>query len=47
MVIDDMIAIRHRAYFGLSYDHRVVDGAMADFFMNKVKEVLENFPEDV
>ncbi len=47
VVIDDMIGIRHRAYFGISYDHRVVDGAMADFFMNKVKEVLENFPEDV
>ncbi|UCF19986.1 MAG: 2-oxo acid dehydrogenase subunit E2 [Gemmatimonadota bacterium] len=47
VVIGDMIAIRHRAYFGISYDHRVVDGAVADFFMGKVKEVLENFPEDV
>ncbi len=47
VVIDDMIGIRHRAYFGISFDHRVVDGAMADFFMNKVKDVLENFPEDV
>ncbi len=46
VVIDDMIAIRHRAYFGISYDHRVVDGAMADFFMVKVKDVLENFPEE-
>jgi 2-oxoglutarate dehydrogenase E2 component (dihydrolipoamide succinyltransferase) len=46
VVIDDMIAIRQRAYFGISFDHRVVDGAMADFFMGKVKEVLENFPED-
>jgi 2-oxoglutarate dehydrogenase E2 component (dihydrolipoamide succinyltransferase) len=46
VVIDDMIAIRHRSYFGLSFDHRVVDGAMADFFMIKVKEVLEAFPED-
>lgn len=46
VVVDDMIAIRHRAYFGISYDHRVVDGAMADFFMSKVKEALENFPED-
>jgi pyruvate/2-oxoglutarate dehydrogenase complex dihydrolipoamide acyltransferase (E2) component len=35
------------AYFGLSYDHRVVDGAMAAFFLNKVQEVLESFPEDV
>ncbi len=46
VVIDDMIAIRHRAYFGISYDHRIVDGAMADFFMTKLKEVLEDFPED-
>jgi 2-oxoglutarate dehydrogenase E2 component (dihydrolipoamide succinyltransferase) len=46
VVIDDMIAVRLRAYFGLSFDHRVVDGAMADFFMAKVKEVLERFPED-
>ena len=46
VVIDDRIAIRHRAYFGISYDHRVVDGAMADFFMVKVKDVLENFPEE-
>jgi 2-oxoglutarate dehydrogenase E2 component (dihydrolipoamide succinyltransferase) len=47
VVIDDMIAIRHRAYFGLTFDHRVVDGAMADFFMAKIKDVLENFPEEV
>ncbi len=46
VVIDDMIGIRQRGYFGLSFDHRVVDGAMADFFMGKVKEVLENFPEE-
>ncbi|MEE9244614.1 MAG: dihydrolipoamide acetyltransferase family protein [Gemmatimonadota bacterium] len=47
VVINDMIAIRHRAYFGISYDHRIVDGAMADFFMVKLKEVLESFPEDM
>jgi 2-oxoglutarate dehydrogenase E2 component (dihydrolipoamide succinyltransferase) len=46
VVIDDMIAIRHRAYFGISFDHRGVDGAMADFFMAKVKEVLETFSEE-
>ena len=43
----DAIGIRHMAYFGLTYDHRVVDGAMAAFFLNKVQEVLESFPEDV
>jgi 2-oxoglutarate dehydrogenase E2 component (dihydrolipoamide succinyltransferase) len=44
---NDVIGIRHMSYFGLSYDHRVVDGAIAAFWLNKVKEVLENFPEDV
>ncbi len=43
---NDALGIRHMSYFGLSYDHRVVDGAMAAFFLNKVKDVLENFPED-
>ena len=43
---NDVIAIRHRAYFGLSYDHRVVDGAMAAFFLNRVQEVLEHFPDE-
>jgi len=43
---NDAIAIRHMSYFGLSYDHRVVDGAMAAFFLNRVQEVIENFPED-
>jgi 2-oxoglutarate dehydrogenase E2 component (dihydrolipoamide succinyltransferase) len=44
---NDVIGIRHMSYFGLSYDHRVVDGAIAAFWLNKVKEVLENFPDDV
>ncbi|MDX1394350.1 MAG: dihydrolipoamide acetyltransferase family protein [Gemmatimonadota bacterium] len=43
---NDVIAIRHRSYFGLSYDHRVVDGAMAAFFLNKVQDYLENFPDE-
>ncbi len=43
---NDVIAIRHRAYFGLSYDHRVVDGAIAAFFLNKVQDYLENFPDE-
>ncbi|MFQ5688996.1 MAG: dihydrolipoamide acetyltransferase family protein [Gemmatimonadota bacterium] len=43
---NDATGIRHMSYFGLSYDHRVVDGAMAAFFLNKVQEVLETFPED-
>ncbi len=43
---NDVIGIRHMSYFGLSYDHRVVDGAMAAFFLNKVQDVLENFPDE-
>jgi 2-oxoglutarate dehydrogenase E2 component (dihydrolipoamide succinyltransferase) len=43
---NDVIGIRHMSYFGLSYDHRVVDGAMAAFFLNRVKDVIENFPEE-
>ncbi|MDH3733088.1 MAG: 2-oxo acid dehydrogenase subunit E2 [Gemmatimonadota bacterium] len=43
---NDVIAIRHRAYFGLSYDHRVVDGAMAAFFLNRIQEYIENFPDE-
>ena len=44
---NDVVGIRHMSYFGLSYDHRVVDGAIAAFWLNKVKDVLQNFPEDV
>ena len=41
VVIDDAIAIRHRCYLTLSYDHRIVDGAMAELFMRDVKAFLE------
>jgi 2-oxoglutarate dehydrogenase E2 component (dihydrolipoamide succinyltransferase) len=44
---NDTISIRHMSYFGMSYDHRIVDGAMAAFFLNKVTDVIESFPEDV
>jgi 2-oxoglutarate dehydrogenase E2 component (dihydrolipoamide succinyltransferase) len=38
---DDVIAIRHMAYFALSFDHRIVDGADAERFLSFVKEMLE------
>ena len=41
VVVNDAIAIRHRAYLSLSYDHRLVDGAMAEQFMAQVKRFLE------
>jgi pyruvate dehydrogenase E2 component (dihydrolipoamide acetyltransferase) len=38
---DDYIAIRHMAYFALSFDHRVIDGADAEKFLAYIKEHLE------
>jgi 2-oxoglutarate dehydrogenase E2 component (dihydrolipoamide succinyltransferase) len=43
VVIDDMIGIRLMGYLTLGYDHRLVDGAVADQFMADVKKGLENF----
>jgi 2-oxoglutarate dehydrogenase E2 component (dihydrolipoamide succinyltransferase) len=40
---DDSIAIRTKAYFSLSFDHRIIDGAIADQFMAQVKKNMENF----
>jgi pyruvate dehydrogenase E2 component (dihydrolipoyllysine-residue acetyltransferase) len=42
---EDTIAIRTCAYFSISFDHRLVDGAVADEFMASVKKGLETFPE--
>jgi 2-oxoglutarate dehydrogenase E2 component (dihydrolipoamide succinyltransferase) len=40
---DDAIAIRAMAYFSLSFDHRLIDGAVADQFMGHIKQRLESF----
>ena len=45
VVVDDAIAIRSMCYVTLSYDHRVVDGAIAHQFLHKVKETLQNWSE--
>ena len=42
---EDTIAIRTCAYFSLSFDHRVIDGAVADQFLATVKRTLETYPE--
>jgi pyruvate dehydrogenase E2 component (dihydrolipoamide acetyltransferase) len=42
---EDTIAIRTCAYFSLSFDHRIVDGADADKFLATVKRALESYPE--
>ncbi len=39
----DSIAIRHMMYISLSYDHRVIDGALGSTFLNAVAKELENF----
>jgi len=38
---EDYIAIRHMAYFALSFDHRIIDGADAEKFLAYIKEHLE------
>lgn len=39
----DVIAIRHKMYLSMSYDHRIIDGAHGGAFMSRVKQLLENF----
>jgi 2-oxoglutarate dehydrogenase E2 component (dihydrolipoamide succinyltransferase) len=39
----DSIAIRHMMYISLSYDHRIIDGALGSTFLNAVARELENF----
>jgi pyruvate dehydrogenase E2 component (dihydrolipoamide acetyltransferase) len=45
VVRDDAIAIRSLAYFALTFDHRLVDGADADRFMAQLKRGLQDFDE--
>jgi 2-oxoglutarate dehydrogenase E2 component (dihydrolipoamide succinyltransferase) len=49
VVIDDTIAIRHMVYLSMSWDHRVIDGALASQFLARVKLNLESwdFAEDL
>ncbi|RPJ25239.1 MAG: 2-oxo acid dehydrogenase subunit E2 [Chloroflexi bacterium] len=43
VVIDDALAIRPMVYLSFVFDHRILDGASADWFLMKVKETLENW----
>jgi 2-oxoglutarate dehydrogenase E2 component (dihydrolipoamide succinyltransferase) len=43
VVVDDAIAIRPMVYLSFVFDHRILDGASADWFLMKVKETLENW----
>ena len=42
---EDTIAIRTCAYFSISFDHRIIDGAIADQFLAQIKRNIESFPE--
>ncbi|NJC96435.1 MAG: 2-oxo acid dehydrogenase subunit E2 [Anaerolineae bacterium] len=43
VVVDDAIAIRPMVYLSFVFDHRILDGASADWFLAKVKETLESW----
>ena len=47
VVVEDMIAIRSIAYLALTFDHRLIDGARADQFCQKIKQILENWSDSV
>jgi pyruvate dehydrogenase E2 component (dihydrolipoamide acetyltransferase) len=47
VVIDDAIAIRSVAFLALTFDHRLIDGALADQFTGKVKSILENWSGEI
>ena len=47
VVVDDAIAIRSMCYLALTFDHRLIDGALADQFTAKVKDILQNWAEEV
>lgn len=42
----DVIAIRHMMYLTMSYDHRVIDGALGGTFLKRVADYLENWDRD-
>jgi 2-oxoglutarate dehydrogenase E2 component (dihydrolipoamide succinyltransferase) len=47
VVEGDAIAIRSQAHLALTFDHRLIDGALADQFCQKVKGILENWSADI
>jgi len=47
VVINDGIAIRSICYLALTFDHRLIDGALADMFTGRVKQILENWADSV
>lgn len=47
VVLEDAIAIRSMCYLALTFDHRLIDGALADQFTGRVKQVLQDWSEEV
>jgi 2-oxoglutarate dehydrogenase E2 component (dihydrolipoamide succinyltransferase) len=47
VVVNDAIAIRSICHLSLSFDHRLIDGALADQFVGKIRTVLEDWAEEV
>ena len=43
VVVDEVVTIRPRAYLTLGFDHRLIDGGVADDFLSRIKKGLENF----
>lgn len=46
-VVDGKVVAQTRAYLTLAFDHRVIDGAVADRFMSQLKQHLEEFDQDL
>jgi 2-oxoglutarate dehydrogenase E2 component (dihydrolipoamide succinyltransferase) len=42
----DAIAIRHIMILSLSYDHRIIDGALAGKFLKRIREIMQNYSPD-
>jgi len=42
----DVIAVRHMVYLSMSYDHRIIDGALGGAYLQRVKQLLEDFDEN-
>ena len=46
VVVDDAVVARLRAFLTLGFDHRLIDGAVADQFLARVKDTLESVPQE-
>ena len=44
VIVNEAVAIRAMVYLSLSFDHRVIDGALAGQFLSHLKGMLQNFP---